>query len=302
MYYYLKLLKLGKTPTGAAILSLLLQGKSRSEIADFLCMSYKQVCRIISGLYSDGTIDSDGSIANLPEEFTFPFVYLNRQFISELGLGAAIYFNYQRTWNNGEVGTDNQANKVLGIGVRSITNYKKQLNRKGAIKGGKVDMQYFENVFTNKIVSSVKQNHSDNAREKIRSKLKRTDVVWIFKALCAEYGYTRVPPPLKSDVAKVMQIQDALEADKSDVTVGDLIDRMIRKWPTLWGNKPKVPTLGHLSIYYKDLWDEPQSVTVKIGEKVDIPQGETTITVLPSTEDDDIDDYNSRMIDEEVIG
>lgn len=292
MYYYLKLAALSNNYTETAVLSLLLQGRSRNDIASFLRISYKQVCRIITTLYDSGVLDKDGYVQNLPDGWNFPFIYLHTDYIKEFGIGGALYYNYQRTWNNGIIGNDNQATKILGVSKRSITNYKRMLMDREFIVDGRVNVERFENVFSTQVKTSVQSKHSTEAREKIKSKLKQSDVGWIFKALCAEYGYTKVPPPLKSDIAKVMQIQKALEEDKCEVTVGDLIDRMIKKWNTLWGNKPSIPTLGHLSIYYKDLWDDPQTTTITI-----VSEPESVVIAVPATtEEDDIDDYNERMI------
>ena len=147
-----------------------------------------------------------------------------------------------------------------------------------------------------------RQEHSASAREKMKQALKKSDIAWIFKALCAEYGYTQIPPPLKSDIAKAMQIQDALTTDNSQVTIGELMERMIKKWDTLWGKKPLVPTLGHLSMYYKDLWEDEGTVIVKITTKEKVEPISPSKLYIGIREEDEIDNYNDWMIGGESNG
>jgi DNA-binding CsgD family transcriptional regulator len=304
LYYYLKLASISNSYTEAAVLSLLLQGQKRTEVASYLGISYKQVSRLVKGLFERKILDDTGRVPGLPENYKFPFIYLSANYIKEFGLGAALYFNYQRTWNDGVVGPDQQAQQILKLSRRSITNYKRVLQEKGFIKGGKIDVDRIENVFTNHVGKEVqkmaRQEHSASAREKIKSKLKQSDVAWIFKALCAEYGYTKIPPPLKSDIHRTMAIQQTLEDEHSEVTIGDLMERLIKRWDTLWGKRPPTPTLGHLPMYYKDLWiDEGDTIKVSVTakEKTEaLPPSNIYIGLRKSVEEEDIDEYNDRMI------
>ena len=273
------------------VLSCLLNGIPKQKIAKKIGLSERQVRRELAVYKEKGVLNANEEVvAELPDNYVFPFIYLTEGYVNKLGLNRALYFSYQKSWNHGSISPDKVSRKLLGFSRCSVLRYRQELEKLGAIKEGRLDMVSIENVFN--VKRDTHQKHLDKARDKMKRSLKYGDIAWMFNVLCAEHGYSQVMPPLKSDIAKAMSIQKTLEKAGSPITLGQLMERLIMKWNTLWGNKPPMPTLRSLPVYYPNLFDNDEAVVETV--LVRTPQG-----VAPKkhkTEDELIDEYNTRML------
>ena len=297
MYYYLKLSSLSNTTIGVAVLSGLIHGHSKQELSHTLHMSDRQIRRVFRDLEKSEVINKDMQIlSDLPDNYQFPFVYIQDSLIGKIGFNKALYTSYQKSWNHGHINANKHSTRLLSLGVRTINRYRKELIDKGVVKEGKIDMQQYESVF--KVKATVQQRNLEKARNKIKTALKSTDIAWIFHTLCAEHGYSKVPPPLRSDIAKALSIQKTLVKSESSVTLGDLIERLIMKWMGLWGNRPTMPSLRYLPVYYHSLFDPDDVGTTTIVEAPKQWLPSASDQEMVKTEDDYINEYNQRLAEE----
>lgn len=302
MYYYLKLSSLSNTSSGIAVLSCLINGMAKQELAEKLKLSDRQIRRIFKDLESTGVINKDMQVvAELPHNYQFPYVYVTGVLIKKMGLNRALYLSYQRSWNGGSIQTDLVSSKLLGLSKRSSTRFRLELSKEHIIKEGRLDTDRYEDVFT--VKATAQQKNLGKARKKMKADLKYKDIAWIFKVLCAEHGYSKIPPPLKSDIAKAMAIQKTLERAESSVTLGELMERLVMRWMGLWGNRPTMPSLRFLPVYYHDLFDpDDKGATTIITTPKQWTPSASDQELRQKTEEEYIDEYNERIADDGMVG